>query len=453
MEKMDYDVFISCKSDDYKYAEELYDFLRANHIHAFLASKELRNLGESAYRKAISKALQAATHCIVLASRPEYVESKWVEYEWDVFLNAMLSGYKKDGQLMTIIKGFDVHELPIDFCKYESFTIDNYKSRILTYVQTDASKQRKAEAQQKQQQQAEYEKRMARLRKEIREKEEAYSHHHSTLTALAHEITAKRKELGETEKKCPVCSESVPIGEEFCHKCGWMFIPTFASSGDNGSERLLLAQSNWNALNDKANISETRRKDIERKLLVEMNTNMGLREEIHKLKDRAEALLNEIEKLRSQKDKTEKESQATINDLRHCLSQEETKNTDLRVQINNLNKEHEKVLAQLKETEEIRAIDSKFFCQGGNDYYYGLNGKKRNYEEAFKLYMIAAQADDKYAQLQLGRCYRDGTGVSKNSAEAKRWLKKAAEQGLTSAREEEKKIPLGRIDLSSLTSW
>lgn len=45
MEK--YDVFISCKSEDYKYTEEIYDFLKANGINAFLALKEMRIASES----------------------------------------------------------------------------------------------------------------------------------------------------------------------------------------------------------------------------------------------------------------------------------------------------------------------------------------------------------------------------------------------------------------------
>ena len=440
-------MFISCKSEDYKYAEEVYDFLRENHIHAFLASKELRNLGESAYRKAISKALQAATHCIVLASRPEYVESKWVEYEWDVFLNAILGGYKKDGQLMTIIKGFDTHKLPIDFCKYESFTLDNYRQRILAYVQTDASKRRKAEARQKLQQQTENEERMARIRNEIKEREDAYSRHHSTLTALAHEIAAKRKELGETEKACPVCGGSVPIGEAFCHKCGWTFIPTFASQCDNGSERLLIAQSNWNALNDKADNTEAKRKDAERKLSAEKDTNMELKEEIRKLKEESRTLLNEIEALRDGKEKAEKESAITINDLHRHLMQEEARNRKLNGQTTILEQKYANALAQLKECKEKEALYSERLCNDGNNCFYGINGRKQNYEEAFKLYKIAAQAGYRYAQLQLGRCYRDGTGTRKDYTEARKWLDRAARQGLLSAAEELKKTPMGKINL------
>lgn len=53
---MKYDVFISCKSEDYKLAEEIYDYLESVGIHTFLASKELRQLADSEYRRSITKA-------------------------------------------------------------------------------------------------------------------------------------------------------------------------------------------------------------------------------------------------------------------------------------------------------------------------------------------------------------------------------------------------------------
>lgn len=132
---MEYDVFISCKSEDYGYAEEVYNFLNSNGIHTFLASKELRKMGDAEYRNAIMQALESAYHLIIFASNTEYIESKWVFYEWDTFVNAKLNG-RKDGQIMTILKGVSIKELRLDLLKYESFTFENYKGRLLDYVKT-----------------------------------------------------------------------------------------------------------------------------------------------------------------------------------------------------------------------------------------------------------------------------------------------------------------------------
>ena len=132
---MEYDVFISCKSEDYKYAEDIYYFLSQQGINAFLASTELRKIGKAEYRSAISKALKVSYHMIVFASKAEYIDSTWVYYEWDLFINAKLSGAPK-GQIITILKDVKVNEINLDLCKYESFSFEGYRDYILPYIET-----------------------------------------------------------------------------------------------------------------------------------------------------------------------------------------------------------------------------------------------------------------------------------------------------------------------------
>lgn len=141
---MEYDVFISCKSEDYKYAEEIYDFLTSQGVNTFLASKELRNLGDSEYRRAISSAMKSAYHMIVFASKAEYVDSTWVYYEWDMYVNAMLKGFKK-GQIVTILKDLKSEEINMDLWKYESFDYADYKDSILSYIETPSYIERREE--------------------------------------------------------------------------------------------------------------------------------------------------------------------------------------------------------------------------------------------------------------------------------------------------------------------
>jgi len=50
---MNYDVFISSKSEDYPFAGVVYDFLEANGVHCFLASRELDKIGEAQYANTI----------------------------------------------------------------------------------------------------------------------------------------------------------------------------------------------------------------------------------------------------------------------------------------------------------------------------------------------------------------------------------------------------------------
>ena len=141
---MEYDVFISCKSEDYIYAEEIYNFLIANGFNTFLASKELRLLGDTEYRRSISTAMKSAYHMIIFASDARHIDSTWVYYEWDMFLNAKLKGFK-EGQIMTILKDVEVEDINMDLWKYESFTFENYKDKLLDYVVTPRySKMREA---------------------------------------------------------------------------------------------------------------------------------------------------------------------------------------------------------------------------------------------------------------------------------------------------------------------
>ncbi|MBO7194527.1 MAG: toll/interleukin-1 receptor domain-containing protein [Alistipes sp.] len=68
-----------------------------------------------------------------------------------------------------------------------------------------------------------------------------------------------------------------------------------------------------------------------------------------------------------------------------------------------------------------------------DDYFYGQNGKGIDYEKAAKLYRMAANEGDAYAQYSLGYCYDKGRGVPRLPAEAVNWYRKAAEQNYNSA--------------------
>ena len=97
-----YDVFISSKSEDYPIAERVYDFLVANGLSVFLASKELEKIGKDDYSEAIDDALNVTHHMIVVASSIEHITSEWVKYEWRTFCDDLKSGYR-EGKLFTIL--------------------------------------------------------------------------------------------------------------------------------------------------------------------------------------------------------------------------------------------------------------------------------------------------------------------------------------------------------------
>ena len=79
--------------------------------------------------------------------------------------------------------------------------------------------------------------------------------------------------------------------------------------------------------------------------------------------------------------------------------------------------------------EEINTTLATKNYQLGTDYYYGQNGKTKDYSQAVIYFRQAAEMGHADAQNYLGLCYDDGLGVDKDHVEAVKWYRKAAEQG------------------------
>lgn len=232
-----YDVFISCKSEDYQYAELIYNFLHDNGINAFLTSKELRKLGESEYRKAITSVLKDVSHIIVFASKAEYIDSRWVYYEWDWFVNAKLKGFKQ-GNIITILKDIRVDDINADLWKYESLTFDSFKDTVLRYVETEQSRRRREQNREKQQQ----EKKRREMKAQLVESAEEYTKAAYGLSIKGAKVRDIIEEL-HIERVCPVCGADVPPSESYCHRCAWPMSPV-----DGVDDLDYLAQPNRNQL-------------------------------------------------------------------------------------------------------------------------------------------------------------------------------------------------------------
>lgn len=129
---MKYDVFISCKSEDYHYAQPIYEYLTANGLKVFLADVELRKKGRDVYGEIIDLALESADHLVLFASRASYVTSTYVKSEWRTFVEEKRSG-RKSGNIITILKNVKVAELPIALRSFQSFPYSDYKS-VLDYL-------------------------------------------------------------------------------------------------------------------------------------------------------------------------------------------------------------------------------------------------------------------------------------------------------------------------------
>ena len=128
-------IFISAKSEDFAYAEEVYAFLTTNNYNVFFSQQTLPFVGNSDYRKEIDRALDNAKHMIVVTSKKEYVEAPWVEAEWGFFINEKRSG-RKAGNIITLIAGsMQIGDLPGSLRYYEVRPLDpGTLDTILNYL-------------------------------------------------------------------------------------------------------------------------------------------------------------------------------------------------------------------------------------------------------------------------------------------------------------------------------
>ena len=69
-------------------------------------------MGESEYKTIIDKALEDATHLILVTSSASNAESKWVRYEWDSFDGELLAERKSGNIVVVLCGGLDEGTLP-----------------------------------------------------------------------------------------------------------------------------------------------------------------------------------------------------------------------------------------------------------------------------------------------------------------------------------------------------
>lgn len=131
-----YKIFISSKSEDYKYAEEVYAYLKSKGLSPFLASKSLREIGEDKYSEVISEVIDSCEHMIVFATMVEYLRADYVKSEWNLFCTEVKAGRKKGKLLSIVSEDIDItsKKFPIDLRNREVFFISEYKDRLYDYL-------------------------------------------------------------------------------------------------------------------------------------------------------------------------------------------------------------------------------------------------------------------------------------------------------------------------------
>jgi hypothetical protein len=127
-----FDVFICHKSDDFHYAETVYEELTRRGYKPFLSEKSI----SSEFQKAIYSALDDAKHLIVVGSSRKNVESRWVEAEWHLFLQQLRMGKKKGNIINVMCENMVVDDLPLPLSVYQSISIKDpsWKATLVSFL-------------------------------------------------------------------------------------------------------------------------------------------------------------------------------------------------------------------------------------------------------------------------------------------------------------------------------
>jgi len=136
-----YDVFICYKESDGRggrtldsdRAETIYVTLKQAGYRVFFARQTLLNMAGADYEAAIFNAIRSAKVMLVVSSKREYINSKWVRSEWTRFLSA-----KKDNPskvLIPVVRDMSLSiDLPEEIISLHAQAIDMAKDQLDGYA-------------------------------------------------------------------------------------------------------------------------------------------------------------------------------------------------------------------------------------------------------------------------------------------------------------------------------
>ena len=135
IDKFGFDIFISCKSQDYESAHSLYDYLKDNGFKPFIADTSIKEVGIDQYTALIGKVLDKCNRMIVFATDVNYIETSYVAAEWHAFINDINTGHKPNAKIINILSpDISPHQLPQWLRDKQSLTTENYKNDLLDFL-------------------------------------------------------------------------------------------------------------------------------------------------------------------------------------------------------------------------------------------------------------------------------------------------------------------------------
>ncbi len=141
----DYDVFISFKNEDSDLADQIYNYCLEQLVQPFYSKKTLPELGDTEYAKAINNALRKSKRFVVVFSKLDYLKSKWVEYEMEVFHNEIIDRRKDKGSFLLVVTD-DVYDyimkdnkecLAVEYRRFEIIKMSEFKFKAANYLKNN----------------------------------------------------------------------------------------------------------------------------------------------------------------------------------------------------------------------------------------------------------------------------------------------------------------------------
>ena len=124
-----YDVFISFKNSDEKgnktkdsaLAEKCYHYLTDKGLSVFFSNIELEFIGKAQYSKVIDDALDSSRFLIAVGCSHDNLNSQWVRYEWESFLNDIRSNIKPQAEVFVLYQDVSISKLPRALRQQQAF--------------------------------------------------------------------------------------------------------------------------------------------------------------------------------------------------------------------------------------------------------------------------------------------------------------------------------------------
>lgn len=133
--ELGFDVFISCKSEDYKSAHGVFNYLKDNGFKPFIADTSIKEVGIEQYTALIGMVIDKCYRMIVYATDINYIETPYVAAEWHAFINDINTGHKPNAKILSILSpSISPHELPLWLRDKQSLTTESYKNELLNYL-------------------------------------------------------------------------------------------------------------------------------------------------------------------------------------------------------------------------------------------------------------------------------------------------------------------------------